>query len=111
MDSYWQTADEHLIHYATEAGALLLDGFGDGVCFGMTSESYNQSKVNGQIAEGRTYLQNQSTEQFINNTAFSILQATRTRISKQNILVAQVVVEHYLIYKKQQQKLEIEPTI
>ncbi|MBP9739218.1 MAG: (E)-4-hydroxy-3-methylbut-2-enyl-diphosphate synthase [Chitinophagaceae bacterium] len=82
VDSYWQTADEHLIHYATEAGALLLDGFGDGVCFGMTSESYNQSKVNGQIAEGRTYLQNQSTEQFINNTAFSILQATRTRISK-----------------------------
>ena len=48
----------------------------------MTSESYNQSKVNGQKAEGRTYLQNQSTEQFINNTAFSILQATRTRISK-----------------------------
>ncbi|MBP9213278.1 MAG: (E)-4-hydroxy-3-methylbut-2-enyl-diphosphate synthase [Chitinophagaceae bacterium] len=82
VDSYWQTADEHLIHYATEAGALLLDGFGDGVCFGMTSESYNQSKVNGQKAEGRTYLQNQSTEQFINNTAFSILQATRTRISK-----------------------------
>ena len=31
VDSNWQTADEHLIHYATEAGALLLDGFGDGV--------------------------------------------------------------------------------
>ena len=30
-DSYWQTADEHLIHYATECGALLLDGFGDGI--------------------------------------------------------------------------------
>jgi len=26
-DSNWQTADEHLIHYATECGALLLDGF------------------------------------------------------------------------------------
>jgi (E)-4-hydroxy-3-methylbut-2-enyl-diphosphate synthase len=34
VDSNWQTADEHLIHYATEAGALLLDGMGDGVCFG-----------------------------------------------------------------------------
>ena len=33
-DSNWQTADEHLIHYATECGALLLDGFGDGICFG-----------------------------------------------------------------------------
>ncbi len=82
VDSNWQTADEHLIHFATEAGALLLDGFGDGVCFGMTTESYNQAKAKGQKAEGRTYLQNQSTEQFINNTAFSILQATRTRISK-----------------------------
>lgn len=82
VDSNWQTADEHLIHFATEAGALLLDGFGDGVCFGMTSESYNEAKSKGQKAEGRTYLQNQSTEQFINNTAFSILQATRTRISK-----------------------------
>jgi (E)-4-hydroxy-3-methylbut-2-enyl-diphosphate synthase len=33
-DSNWQTADEHLIHYATETGALLLDGFGDGICLG-----------------------------------------------------------------------------
>ena len=83
VDSNWQTADEHLIHYATEAGALLLDGFGDGVCFGMTTESYNQSTVNSQQSTvGRNYLQNNSVEQFINNPAFSILQATRTRISK-----------------------------
>jgi (E)-4-hydroxy-3-methylbut-2-enyl-diphosphate synthase len=86
VDSYWQTTDEHLIHYATEAGALLLDGMGDGVCFGMTSESYRSSIVNRQSSTvstlGRNYLQNQTVEQFINNTAFSILQATRTRISK-----------------------------
>jgi len=83
VDSYWHTADEHLIHYATEAGALLLDGMGDGVCFGMMGESYNQSTVNSQQSTvGRNYLQNNSVEQFINNTAFSILQATRTRISK-----------------------------
>ena len=82
-DSNWQTPDEHLIHYATEAGALLLDGFGDGICFGMSRKSYELA-VTGytQNASGRNYLQNNSTEQFINNTAFSILQATRTRISK-----------------------------
>lgn len=83
VDSNWQTADEHLIHYATEAGALLLDGFGDGVCFGMTRESYQQLTVNSQqLTAGRNYSINTSVEQFINSTAFSILQATRTRISK-----------------------------
>ncbi len=79
-DSYWQTADEHLIHYSTECGALLLDGFGDGICLGMNSEAYNGMAANN--ASGRNYLVNQSAEQFINNTAFAILQATRTRISK-----------------------------
>ncbi|GAA4738169.1 (E)-4-hydroxy-3-methylbut-2-enyl-diphosphate synthase [Flavisolibacter ginsenosidimutans] len=93
VDSNRQTADEHLIHYATEAGALLLDGMGDGVCFGMTAESYRQSAIGNQQstdndprstvnASGRNYLQSTTVEQFINNTAFSILQATRTRISK-----------------------------
>jgi (E)-4-hydroxy-3-methylbut-2-enyl-diphosphate synthase len=81
-DSNWQTTDEHLIHYATEAGALLLDGMGDGVCFGMTSESYKLQASNYKKVSGRNYLQSQTVEQFINNTAFSILQATRTRISK-----------------------------
>jgi (E)-4-hydroxy-3-methylbut-2-enyl-diphosphate synthase len=81
-DSNWQTTDEHLIHYSTEAGALLLDGFGDGVCFGMTAESYKQSMVNSQQSTGRNYSNNTSVEQFVNSTAFSILQATRTRISK-----------------------------
>jgi (E)-4-hydroxy-3-methylbut-2-enyl-diphosphate synthase len=79
-DSNWQSADEHLIHYATECGALFLDGFGDGICLGMTSEAYNNASTTN--ASGRNYLNNQTTEQFINNTAFSILQATRTRISK-----------------------------
>ncbi|RYZ31079.1 MAG: 1-hydroxy-2-methyl-2-(E)-butenyl 4-diphosphate synthase, partial [Sphingobacteriales bacterium] len=86
VDSAWQTADEHLIHYATEAGALLLDGIGDGVCFGMTAASYKQSSVNtgpSKVnASGRNYIKSTSVEAFINNTAFSILQATRTRISK-----------------------------
>jgi (E)-4-hydroxy-3-methylbut-2-enyl-diphosphate synthase len=79
-DSNWQTADEHLIHYATECGALLLDGMGDGICLGMSSASYkNVQAVN---SSGRNYLSSASVEQFINQTAFTILQATRTRISK-----------------------------
>ncbi len=80
-DSYWQTTDEHLIHYAIECGALLLDGFGDGICLGMTNESYKKQETNFKTS-GRNYLSNTTTEQFINSTAFSILQATRTRISK-----------------------------
>jgi (E)-4-hydroxy-3-methylbut-2-enyl-diphosphate synthase len=81
-DSYWQTTDEHLIHYATECGALLLDGFGDGICLGMKSKSYTQLASNFKNVTGRNYLNNTTVEQFINSTAFSILQATRTRISK-----------------------------
>lgn len=82
VDSNWQTTDEHLIHYATEAGALLLDGFGDGVCFGITANSYQQASSANADTSGRNYLTNTTVEQFINATAFSILQATRTRISK-----------------------------
>ncbi|TDO28997.1 (E)-4-hydroxy-3-methylbut-2-enyl-diphosphate synthase [Sediminibacterium goheungense] len=82
VDSNWQTTDEHLIHFATEAGALLLDGFGDGVCFGMSTKSYEQAAAAGADTSGRNYLSNTSVEQFVNATAFSILQATRTRISK-----------------------------
>jgi (E)-4-hydroxy-3-methylbut-2-enyl-diphosphate synthase len=82
VDSNWQTMDEHLIHYASEGGALLLDGMGDGVCFGMTNESYKQQDSSLEAVSGRNYIQAQSVEQFINNTSFSILQATRTRISK-----------------------------
>jgi (E)-4-hydroxy-3-methylbut-2-enyl-diphosphate synthase len=83
-DSGKDTLDEHLIHFATETGALLLDGFGDGICLGMTSPAYEKTGREGSAlnASGRNYLHNQSVEQFINNTAFSILQATRTRISK-----------------------------
>jgi (E)-4-hydroxy-3-methylbut-2-enyl-diphosphate synthase len=82
VDSNWQTADEHLIHYSTECGALLLDGLGDGICLGMSASSYQSQAGGKQDTSGRNYLANTSVEQFINSTAFSILQATRTRISK-----------------------------
>jgi (E)-4-hydroxy-3-methylbut-2-enyl-diphosphate synthase len=86
-DSNWQTADEHLIHYATECGALLLDGFGDGICLGMNQNAYKRFSDENNSLTGRRYSSptgggKEGAEQFINNTAFSILQATRTRISK-----------------------------
>jgi (E)-4-hydroxy-3-methylbut-2-enyl-diphosphate synthase len=82
VDSNWRTTDEHLIHFATEAGALFLEGMGDGICLGMTAEAYKAQGTRDKNASGRNYVSNQTIEQFINNTAFSILQATRTRISK-----------------------------
>lgn len=77
-DSNWQTAEEHLIHFATETGALFLEGMGDGICLG-----YGEQSTMEEIkTTGRTYLDVKDSYQFTNNTAFSILQATRTRISK-----------------------------
>ncbi len=77
-DSSCHTPDEHLIHFSNECGPLLLEGFGDGVCLGYSGQS---TLENVQVS-GRTYLPVKDIYQFTNNTAFSILQATRTRISK-----------------------------
>lgn len=77
-DSGGHTPDEHLVKLATDTGALLLDGLGDGICLGYAA---NATMDNVQ-AKGRTYLPVKDLNQFTNNTAFSILQATRTRISK-----------------------------
>jgi len=59
-------ADDRLLQYAIETGALLLDGFGDGICLGI---DYSQPRSTQDLAR-------------INPVAFGILQATRTRISK-----------------------------
>lgn len=72
-----KTVDEQLIDFATDAGGLLLDGFGDGIWLWN-----NMDKVQNIQMKGRTYLKVENNHQFLNNTAFSILQATRTRISK-----------------------------
>jgi (E)-4-hydroxy-3-methylbut-2-enyl-diphosphate synthase len=72
-----QAADEHMVHYAVETGALLLDGMGDGICLGMSKKNYDS------FHESATSLKhNKTAEQFMNDVAFGILQATRTRISK-----------------------------
>jgi (E)-4-hydroxy-3-methylbut-2-enyl-diphosphate synthase len=73
-----ETTDEHLIHFATETGAILLDGMGDGIWLSLIQEV----NTKGVKDFGRNYVQNNSIEQFLNATAFGILQATRTRISK-----------------------------
>ncbi len=77
VESHEQTIDEQLIHFSTDAGALLLEGMGDGIWLMNDPSKLQQKKVSG-----RTYLETKNNHQFINNTSFSILQATRTRISK-----------------------------
>lgn len=72
-----KTVDEQLIDFATNAGGLMLDGFGDGIWLWNHMQQIGNIKVSG-----RTYLPVNNNHQFLNNTSFSILQATRTRISK-----------------------------
>jgi (E)-4-hydroxy-3-methylbut-2-enyl-diphosphate synthase len=72
-----QTIDESLIHLATESGALFLDGMGDGIWLTSDPDELVITRVSG-----RTYLEVKNNHQFLNNTSFSILQATRTRISR-----------------------------
>jgi len=81
-DSAWESTDEHLIHFATETGALFLEGMGDGICLGLTAKAYEEAENEMGKVSGRNYVNNTSIEQFLNATAFGILQATRTRISK-----------------------------
>src|SRR5688572_7494114 len=99
-DSYWDTPDEHLIHFATEAGALLLDGLGDGICLGYNSKA----KMENMKVNGRTYLDVKDIYQFTNNTAFSILQATRTRISKTEYISCPSCGRTLLISRKRQRR-------
>jgi (E)-4-hydroxy-3-methylbut-2-enyl-diphosphate synthase len=77
LSSQDSTVDEQLIHLATESGGLFLDGMGDGVWLTNQTSGLQNARVSG-----RTYLEVKNNEQFLNNTAFSVLQATRTRISK-----------------------------
>jgi (E)-4-hydroxy-3-methylbut-2-enyl-diphosphate synthase len=77
VESWDTTIDEQLIHFSAEAGALFLDGMGDGIWL-----MNDPSRIVNNKVSGRTYLETRNNCQFIINTSFSILQATRTRISK-----------------------------
>jgi (E)-4-hydroxy-3-methylbut-2-enyl-diphosphate synthase len=77
VESHHHTIDAQLIDFSVNGGALLLDGLGDGLWL-----MNDPSKIKNEKITGRTYLEANDNLQFLNNTAFSILQATRTRISK-----------------------------
>ena len=68
--------DEVRLYSSTDFGALLIDGFGDGIW--LTAEI---EKPDSEKASKLTFVK-ESKEKFINRTLFGILQATRTRISK-----------------------------
>jgi len=65
-DSTDEDMNKSLIHYSAEAGSLLLDGFCDGVCF---RHHFADKKISTDF-------------RLLNSISFSVLQATRTRISK-----------------------------
>jgi len=77
VESMHSSIDEQLIHFSVNAGALFLDGMGDGIWL-----MNDPSKIVNKEVTGRTYLPAKNNQQFLNNTSFSILQAVRTRISK-----------------------------
>ena len=77
VESMHTLIDEQLIHFSIGAGALFLDGMGDGIWL-----INDPSLLVNQQVSGRTYLPTKNNHQFLNNTSFSILQAVRTRISK-----------------------------
>lgn len=77
VESRDETIDEQLIHFSIGAGALFVDGMGDGIWL-----MNDPRKIKNIQVSGRTYLEAGNNHQFINNTSFSILQAARTRISK-----------------------------
>jgi (E)-4-hydroxy-3-methylbut-2-enyl-diphosphate synthase len=77
VESSDATIDEQLIHFSQKAGALFLEGMGNGIWL-----INDPSKIINQQVSGRTYLPIKNNHQFLNNTSFSILQATRRRISK-----------------------------
>jgi (E)-4-hydroxy-3-methylbut-2-enyl-diphosphate synthase len=76
--SYNASPQEHLINFSTDAGALLLDGFCDGLFLGYDWEQEMELINNTD----RDYFSTKDVIKFTNNTAFNILQATRSRISK-----------------------------
>jgi (E)-4-hydroxy-3-methylbut-2-enyl-diphosphate synthase len=77
VESMQTTVDLQLIDFSQRAGALFLDNIGNGIWL-----MNDPSKLKNTKSTGRTYLPVSNNHQFLNNTSFSILQATRKRISK-----------------------------
>ena len=68
--------DEVRLYSSTDFGALLIDGFGDGVWLTAVNEKQESEKTS------KLTFVKETKEKLINRTLFGILQATRTRISK-----------------------------
>ena len=73
------TAGELRIYASTDLGALLLDGFGDGVWLKFSGKLKEHSESSKYV---KNFVKNESVNKLTNRTLFGILQATRTRISK-----------------------------
>ena len=72
--------DQLRIYSSTDFGALLIDGFGEGVWVGNNHFSYNNTTNNKYV---KSFVNaKESTQKIINRTLFGILQAARVRISK-----------------------------
>ncbi len=77
VESMQPTVDLQLIDFSQRAGALFLDNVGNGIWL-----MNDPAQLTNTQSTGRTYLPVANNHQFLNNTSFSILQATRKRISK-----------------------------
>ena len=72
--------DEFRIYSSIDFGALLIDGFGDGVWVGNNRFSDNNTTNNKYV---KSFINTkESTQKIINRTLFGILQAARVRVSK-----------------------------
>jgi len=76
--------DELMLYSSTDIGALLIDGFGDGVWIDVqgtiTEDSTQLTDSNGRYI--KQFVKNESKEKVVNRLLFGILQAARVRISK-----------------------------
>jgi (E)-4-hydroxy-3-methylbut-2-enyl-diphosphate synthase len=70
--------DQLRIYSSTDIGALLIDGFGDGVWIQINS--LKEDQTDGKHI--RKFIEAESLTKIINRTLFGILQAARVRISK-----------------------------
>jgi (E)-4-hydroxy-3-methylbut-2-enyl-diphosphate synthase len=74
------SSDQFRIYSSTDFGALLIDGFGDGVWVGNNNFSENSPAKNNYV---KSFVNTkESAQKTINRTLFGVLQAARVRISK-----------------------------
>ena len=72
--------DELRLYSSTDVGALLIDGFGDGVW--LQANDFLEKADQNDIYVKNLIRKKESNESLINRTLFGILQAARVRISK-----------------------------